>query len=72
MGVFEERFDEGSMAVANAIIKSGAYSVVGGGETTEFLASKKLLEKFFFVSSGGGAMLGFLSGKELPGLVALE
>ena len=72
MGVFEEGFEAGTLAVAQAVIDSGAYSVIGGGETTEFLASKGLLSKFSFVSSGGGAMLEFLSGKKLPGLVALE
>jgi phosphoglycerate kinase len=72
MGVFEEGFDKGTKAVAQAIIESGVYSVVGGGETTEFLASEDLLSKFSFVSSGGGAMLEFLAGKELPGIKALE
>ena len=72
MGLFEEGFDAGTKAVAQAIIDSGAYSVVGGGETTEFLASFNFLKRFSFVSSGGGAMLEFLSGKELPGIKALE
>lgn len=72
MGYFEGGYDEGTAAVAKAIIESGAYSVVGGGETTEFLASKDLLSKFSFVSSGGGAMLYFLSGRDLPGVKALE
>lgn len=76
MGVFEEGFDRGSRAVAQAIIDSKAFSVVGGGETTEFLASKNLLSPpaggFSFVSAGGGAMLEFLAGKQLPGTRALE
>jgi len=72
MGVFEEGYENGSLAIAQTIIDSGAYSVVGGGETTEFLASKNLLSRFSFVSSGGGAMLEFLAGKSLPGLEALE
>lgn len=72
MGVFEEGFEKGTMAIAGAIIDSEAYSVVGGGETTQFLAAKSLLSRFSFVSSGGGAMLEFLSGKKLPGIVALE
>ena len=76
MGVFEEGFLKGSQAVAEAILKSGAYSVVGGGETIEFLAQNNLLAAgaggFSFVSSGGGAMLVFLAGKELPGIKALE
>ena len=71
MGLFEKGFEKGTLVVAKAIVDSGAYSMVGGGETTQFLASKSLLSKFSFVSSGGGAMLEFLSGKELPVLKAL-
>ena len=72
MGVFEEGNEAGTMAVVEAIVASNSYCVVGGGETTEFLASKGLISRFSFVSSGGGAMLEFLAGKSLPGLVALE
>ena len=71
LGLFEEGYDKGSIAVARAIVDSPAYEVVGGGETVEFLAKNNLLSKFTFVSSGGGAMLEFLSGKELPALEAL-
>lgn len=72
MGVFEQGYEAGTMIVAEAILASGAYSVVGGRETTQFLASKGLLSRFAFVSSGGGAMLEFLAGHELPGIKALE
>ena len=76
MGVFEEGFEKGTMAIARAILDSGAYSIVGGGETTEFLSSKELISLpaggFSFVSVGGGAMLEFLAGKKLPGLKALQ
>lgn len=72
VGRFEEGFEAGSVAVAQAIFASGAHSVVGGGETCAFLSERSLLSKFSFVSTGGGAMLEFLSGKELPGLMALE
>jgi len=72
MGVFEEGFEAGTMAIAKAIVESGAYSIVGGGETTEFLSSKELISKFSFVSVGGGAMLEFLAGKRLPGIEALN
>ena len=60
-----------SEEIANAIIKSGAYSVVGGGDTLGFLSKINLLHKFSFASTGGGAMLAFLSGEKLPGLEAL-
>ena len=72
LGLFEEGYNEGSREIAGSVIDSGAYSVVGGGETVEFLAKNNFLSKFSFVSSGGGAMLEFLSGKTLPALKALE
>ncbi|OGD86510.1 hypothetical protein A2870_02660 [Candidatus Curtissbacteria bacterium RIFCSPHIGHO2_01_FULL_41_11] len=72
MGLYEDGFEKGTVAVAEALIEYAKYSVVGGGETSDFLASKKLLDSFSFVSSGGGAMLEFLSGKTLPAIAALE
>jgi len=72
MGFFEEGHETGSRTIANAIIESKAYSVVGGGETTQFLEKHGLLGRFSFVSAGGGAMLEFLSGKTLPGISSLE
>lgn len=73
MGLFEAKsFDGGTIAIAEAIINSGAYSVVGGGETVAFLEKLGFIDKFSFVSTGGGAMMEFLSGDELPGVVALE
>ena len=72
LGKYEEGHDKGTLAVASAVIDSQAYSVVGGGETTQFLATHGLISKFSFVSAGGGAMLAYLAGKELPGLKALE
>lgn len=72
MGHFEDGFKTGTKAVADSIIKSGAYSIVGGGDTVEFLSKEGLLSKFSFVSNGGGSMLEFLAGKTLPGLKALE
>ena len=72
MGLFEEGFIKGTRAVADAIIDARGYSVVGGGETTQFLAEHDLLLRFSFVSTGGGAMLEFLAGRELPGIKALD
>jgi phosphoglycerate kinase len=71
MGLFEEGHVDGTLAVARAIAESGAYSVIGGGDSTQFLGKEGLLSNFSFVSAGGGAMLEFLSGKKLPGLEAL-
>ena len=71
LGLIERGFRQATIDVAKAICASGAYCVVGGGDTTQFLAHENLLSKFSFVSAGGGAMLEFLSGKKLPGIVAL-
>lgn len=73
MGLFEEpEFMTGTKAIAEAIAKSSAYSVVGGGDTIAALNKLGLLEKMSFVSSGGGAMLEFLVKGTLPALQALE
>lgn len=68
----EEKYQKGTKEVAEAIIKSDAFSVIGGGETAEFINKIGLTSKFNHVSTGGGAMLAFLSGEKLPGLAALE
>lgn len=68
----EEKYQGGSKEIAKAIIESKAFSIVGGGETVEFLNKVNLVEKFNHVSTGGGAMLEFLSGKKLPGIEALK
>ena len=64
--------ERGTWELAHGIIKSKVYSVVGGGDTVGFLRQLRLLDKFSFVSTGGGAMLEFLSGKNLPGLIAIR
>lgn len=68
----EKKFQKGTKEIAKAIIKVGAFSVVGGGETVEFLNQIGLTQKFNHVSTGGGAMLSFLSGEKLPGIEALK
>lgn len=74
MGYIEDKkFRKGSEAVLRAIMKSKAFSIIGGGETTLILNSKSLiLNSKMFVSTGGGAMLEFLTGKKLPGIEALK
>lgn len=71
IGEKEDRFSA-TRKIASAIIKSKAYSIVGGGDTVEYLNKLGILDKFSFASTGGGAMLAFLSGEKLPGLVVLE
>ncbi len=68
----DEQFTKGTKEMALAIIKSGAFSVIGGGETVEFINKLGLIDKFSYVSTGGGAMMAFLSGEKLPGIEALK
>jgi phosphoglycerate kinase len=70
--VEEEEFSKASKAIAEAIIESGAFSIIGGGDTVGFINQLGLLKKFNYVSAGGGAMLEFLSGGKLPGIEALK
>jgi len=72
MGWFEKKgYEKGTREIAKAIIKSKAFSVVGGGDTLSALEKFKLRDKFDHVSTGGGAMLSFLAGDKLPGLESL-
>jgi phosphoglycerate kinase len=68
----DKKYAEGTLAIAKAIIDSGAFSVVGGGETVEFLNRQGIIDKFSHVSTGGGAMLSYLSGEKLPGIESLN
>ncbi len=73
VGKFEDaQYRGGSVALAKAVAKSGAFSIIGGGETTQLILSLKLRNKIGFLSTGGGAMLEFLAGKKLPGIEALR
>jgi phosphoglycerate kinase len=68
----EEEYQKGTAILAESLVGIPAFTVVGGGDTVGFLRNKNLIDKFSFVSTGGGAMLEFLSGEKLPGLVVLE
>jgi phosphoglycerate kinase len=77
MGLFEDkRFAEGTFAVARAVAevtqKSGAKSIIGGGDSVKALNKAKLGNKVTFMSTGGGASLEFLEGQVLPGVAALS
>ncbi len=63
--------EHGTRVIADAVSRSSAHTILGGGDTTEFLQELHILDKFSFVSTGGGAMLLLLSGEKLPGLIAL-
>jgi phosphoglycerate kinase len=72
MGVFETRpFDAGTRGVAKMMAESGAFTVVGGGESVEAINEAGLGPKISHVSTGGGASLDLISGKKLPGVEAL-
>ncbi|MBL8294616.1 MAG: phosphoglycerate kinase [Bryobacterales bacterium] len=72
MGVFEmPPFDQGTVALANAVASSGATSIVGGGDSEKAIKAAGLTSKISHVSTGGGASLEFLAGIALPGVVAL-
>ncbi|MFF2777942.1 phosphoglycerate kinase [Streptomyces sp. NPDC058052] len=74
MGVFEHPdYAEGTKAVAQALVDSPAFTVVGGGDSAAAVRTLGFDEKAFgHISTGGGASLEYLEGKKLPGLVALE
>jgi len=68
----EKRFQRGTKEITKAIIESGALSVIGGGETIEFINKLGLVEKFSHVSTGGSALLFYLAGEKLPGIETLK
>ncbi len=73
VGVFEiEQFSKGTRRIAEAVAKSSAFSVAGGGDTMAALDKYGLTGQISYVSTGGGAFLEFLEGATLPAVAALE
>jgi phosphoglycerate kinase len=73
VGVFENpEFKTGSKMVLEAVAASKGFSLVGGGHTVAAVEKLGLADKMSYVSTAGGALIEFLMGKQLPGVVALE
>lgn len=73
MGVFEmDAFCKGTEAVAKAVAKSRATSIVGGGDSVAAIEKLGLAKRITHISTGGGASLEYLEGKVLPGVAALD
>ncbi len=73
MGVYENKeFNYGTKGVFTAIAESKAFSLAGGGNTIAAIQEYGLSKKIGYISTAGGALIEFLMGKKLPGVVALE
>ena len=72
LGNYENGYVDATQALALAIAKSNAFSILGGGDTEAAVEDLHVREHFSFISTGGGAMLDFLAKGTLPGLEALS
>ena len=73
MGVFENKqFMYGTARVFEAIASSKAFSLIGGGHSIAAVEELGLSKKMSYISTAGGALIEFLMGEQLPGVVALE
>ncbi len=73
MGIFEiKECAKGTFAIAEAVAKSDAISIVGGGDSVKAVKKSGYAKDVTFISTGGGASLEFLEGKELPGVAVLD
>lgn len=73
MGYFEQPpFDQGTIAVAQALAETDAYTVVGGGDSAAAMAQLGFEDKVSHVSTGGGASIEYVQGDLLPGVEALD
>jgi phosphoglycerate kinase len=72
MGIFEiPDFGEGTFAIADALARSDATTIIGGGDSVTAVKQAGVADKMTFISTGGGASLELLEGRELPGVATL-
>ena len=67
-----EQFGEGTRAIAQAIARSKAFSLAGGGDTLAAIEKYGVEDGISYISTGGGAFLEFVEGKTLPAVAVLE
>jgi phosphoglycerate kinase len=73
VGVFEfNQFGEGTRTLAQAIARSPAFSIAGGGDTLAAIEKYRVEDDISYISTGGGAFLEFLEGRKLPAVAVLE
>ena len=73
MGVFEiKECAKGTFAIAEAVAKSDAISIVGGGDSVKAVKKSGYAKDVTFISTGGGSEFDFLEGKQLPGVAVLD
>ncbi|WP_045226139.1 phosphoglycerate kinase [Methyloterricola oryzae] len=73
VGVFEfDQFGAGTKTVANAIAKTSAFTLAGGGDTIAAIQKYGIYDKVSYISTAGGAFLEYLEGKVLPAVAILE
>ena len=73
VGVFEfDQFGEGTRVLAQAIARSKAFSIAGGGDTLAAIEKYGVAADISYISTGGGAFLEFVEGRTLPAVAMLE
>ncbi len=73
VGVFEfDQFGEGTKTIANAIARTKAFTLAGGGDTIAAIQKYDIYDQVSYISTAGGAFLEFLEGKKLPAVEILE
>ncbi|MDR5172366.1 phosphoglycerate kinase [Methylobacillus flagellatus] len=73
VGVFEfDQFGEGTKTIADAIAKTKAFTLAGGGDTIAAIQKYDIYDRVSYISTAGGAFLEFLEGKKLPAVEILE